>query len=339
MVLKELKKALEEKIQQTLQEILISSRAGGKLKGSDEFKEFCLRKGKRIRPLLFILSYLGHSGHDIDQPVPPDVLKSAAGLELLHTFAIIHDDLLDNSTIRRHGPTLQHALNNRHVSLIETRNRSIIWGDLLYAGAIRMFSSIQVPSQHVNQAVEFILKVSERTCTGQLLDVSNNSETTKNWSLFEMMRFYDLKTALYSFACPLVSGAILAGAESEIFLALYKAGLYLGRAFQILDDISEIPSNKKSISNSTLQSQVTLWSDFDNNRPTILFWHSPQKWTNKKDPVEVINSLNESGSLAFAEELLRNNIRKGLRELGESRMKKVYLQNIELLLKSLFKDS
>ena len=69
-------------------------------------KEFASRKGKRVRPTLFIIGYLGFA-----KKIAPGLYKSALSLELLHDFLIVHDDIIDKSDLRRGKPSMHNVFN------------------------------------------------------------------------------------------------------------------------------------------------------------------------------------------------------------------------------------
>lgn len=81
----------------------------------ESIREFSLRKGKRIRPLLLILSYQGYSSKT--KKISPSIYNASTCIELLHNFMLIHDDIIDRSDLRRGKPTL-HKLLGRIVSTL-----------------------------------------------------------------------------------------------------------------------------------------------------------------------------------------------------------------------------
>ncbi|MCM8797591.1 MAG: polyprenyl synthetase family protein, partial [Candidatus Omnitrophica bacterium] len=97
-------------------------------------KEFISRKGKRIRPSLFVIGYLGFA-----KKVAPQLYRSAVSIELLHDFMLIHDDIIDKSERRRGKPSM-HAIMNNHLKgrtniKFNGIDLTIIIGDILYAMA------------------------------------------------------------------------------------------------------------------------------------------------------------------------------------------------------------
>ncbi|MDO8580961.1 MAG: polyprenyl synthetase family protein, partial [Candidatus Omnitrophota bacterium] len=106
----------------------------------ESIREFSLRKGKRIRPLLLILSYKGYCPPE--KKIAPSLYYASTCIELLHNFMLIHDDIIDRSHLRRGKPTL-HILLGKIVKTKEQEklgyDLGIIAGDIVYALAIDAF--------------------------------------------------------------------------------------------------------------------------------------------------------------------------------------------------------
>ncbi|PKK89007.1 MAG: hypothetical protein CVV64_16415 [Candidatus Wallbacteria bacterium HGW-Wallbacteria-1] len=224
----------------------------------DSLNLFLQNGGHLKRPLLFLKTHLEMGGK-----LTPGIIRAAAGLELLHTFALIHDDLVDSSDTRRGGPSL-------HI-LLRDNNLALISGDLLQAAALRLFMSSDCSYHLRERALDMILQTAERTCMGQSLDLTMKSHNLINMSRNEVFRIYDLKTGLYSFSCPMCCGAILAGADVKEIRRLFSAGISMGRAFQIRDDLSEIPCSNGETNEET--SEVGRWNDLLHCRATLPFWY------------------------------------------------------------------
>ena len=230
----------------------------------ETIKDFMLREGKRIRPLLFVAGYLGYA-----KKSAKGLYQSALSIELLHDFMLIHDDIIDKSLVRRGRPTV-HVMLNRYLRKFDNakfngQDLAIITGDIMYAMAIRAFLSIDENMERKEQALKNFIDAAIYTGTGEFIEliygVKNINEITKE----EIYKVYDFKTAQYTFSSPLATGAILAGADKKQVELLSKYGIYIGRAFQIKDDIIGMFSAEKDIGKSIL-------SDLKESKKTLLVW-------------------------------------------------------------------
>ncbi|MEN3042394.1 MAG: polyprenyl synthetase family protein, partial [Fervidobacterium sp.] len=91
-----------------------------------EFQKFVLRPGKRIRPLLLLLSYTGYNGERTD-----DAFLLSCLVELMHSFLLIHDDIIDNSDLRRGEPTLHKVYEKLYDSPKLGTDVAIVMGDIV----------------------------------------------------------------------------------------------------------------------------------------------------------------------------------------------------------------
>lgn len=199
-------------------------------------REFILRPGKRIRPTLFVIGYKGYSNRN-----PPGLFKSALALELLHDFLLIHDDIIDRSTLRRGAPSMHNLFNiylkNYQNLKFNGQDLSIVAGDIVYAMAIHVFLSVKEAAAHKENALRRLIESAFYTGSGEFLELLLSARNAGSVKRRDILRVYDLKTANYTFASPLAVGATLAGAPAGQIKKLYAYGAYLGRAFQIKDDI------------------------------------------------------------------------------------------------------
>ncbi len=216
-----------------------------------EIKDFALRKGKRLRPILFIIGYLGFS-----EKVAPNLYTSAISLELLHDFLIIHDDIIDKSDMRRGKPSM-HKKFDEYLSKYKNvkftgQDLSIVVGDIMYAMAIHAFSSIKEENSRKEKALKNFLEAAIYTGAGEFIELLQGLKDIEDTTQEDIYKVYDLKTAFYSFARPLSTGAILAGANQYQTNRLFQSGINLGRAFQIKDDILGIFGDESKIGKSSL---------------------------------------------------------------------------------------
>jgi geranylgeranyl diphosphate synthase type I len=190
--------------------------------------EFALRPAKRLRPWLLV------AGHALaGQPVRRGrgLWRFAAGVELLHTFMLVHDDVADRSALRRGGPAL-------HVGLAPFgpgADLAVVAGDHLFARAIELM--LESGLSGAARAARYYLGVCRHTAAGQFLDLTLPHRPLADATPFDALAVAHLKTARYSFAAPLACGAILGRGSPPLVQALERAGRLAGLAFQLRDDL------------------------------------------------------------------------------------------------------
>ena len=186
-------------------------------------------EGKLIRPALYFMScrLLGYSG---DQYLP-----MAAVSELVHTASLLHDDVVDSSTLRRNKPTPKSIWGDQ---------ASILVGDLIYARASEMMAATG-ELEIVKTFAEAIRKMSE----GELLQLENafNSRIT----MATYLRIIDHKTSTLIAASTKTAG-ILAGAPLETQDDLAAVGYDIGLAFQLIDDALDYLVSESQMGKPTL---------------------------------------------------------------------------------------
>ena len=231
-------------------------------------REFSLRRGKRIRPLLLILSYKGYC--PARKRISSSLYHASTCIELLHNFMLIHDDIIDQSHLRRGKPTLHKILGK----IVRTKRREklgydlgIIAGDIVYALAIDAFLSIREAPQRKERALKYFIQTAAFTAMGEFVDTLHGVENISKIKEKDVFLNYTLKTARYTFDCPLVVGAILAGANEDDIRKLSELGVLIGQAFQIQDDIIGIFDSQKNIGKSIL-------SDLAESKKTLLVCHA-----------------------------------------------------------------
>ncbi|MCA9400195.1 MAG: polyprenyl synthetase family protein, partial [Candidatus Omnitrophica bacterium] len=237
----------------------------------ESIREFSLRKGKRIRPLLLILSYKGYCLDN--KRVSPSIYNASTCIELLHNFMLIHDDIIDRSNLRRGKPTLHKVL----AKVIKTTDQEklgydlgIIAGDIVYAFAIDAFLSIKEDPFRKEKALKYFIQTAAFTAMGEFIDTIHGVDKLSKVKEKDVFLNYTLKTARYTFDCPLVTGAILAGADKKEIDSLSQFGILVGQAFQIQDDIIGIFDTEKNIGKSIL-------SDLAESKKTLLVCHTYEK--------------------------------------------------------------
>jgi len=225
--------------------------------------EFVGRKGKRIRPLLFALTYRGLGGQ---KPLTdPSVVAAALSLELLHAFVLVHDDLIDRSEKRRGLPTF-HKLVEQRLGRLSTAERTghgvaVVVGDLLFALSVETLQTAGFEEPHRSAALGKLLAYITDTGVGEIFDILLGSRDIGRVTAQEIERTYLLKTTRYTFEAPSVLGAILAGAGTEKQEDLAMVMEPLGLAFQIQNDLlefSHFDSQDQLLPTDLLEGKKTL---------------------------------------------------------------------------------
>ncbi|MFA6379069.1 MAG: polyprenyl synthetase family protein [Candidatus Omnitrophota bacterium] len=310
----------------------------------ESIKEFCARPGKRLRPLLMALSY---QGYNPKKHLPKNLYTACGCLELLHNFMLIHDDIIDCSNLRRGQPTLHKIL----AKAIATKEHeklgsdlAIVAGDIVYALAIDAFLTIEEDPLRKENALKYFIQTAAFTAMGEFIDIIHGFEKIQNIQERDVFLNYSLKTARYTFECPLMIGAMLAGAPKKDFKILSAIGLMIGQGFQIQDDIIGIFSTEKKIGKSIL-------SDIDECKKTILVCHAYRVLQRKQkkefmtlfqkskksfsDLIKIRHILIKSGSLRYSlqkEESLLRQSRQALDTLTmKPKFKEILWQALELL--------
>ena len=198
----------------------------------DAMRYSLLAGGKRIRPLL-LLKFCEISGGDRIAALP-----AACGIEMLHTYSLIHDDLpcMDNDDLRRGKPTC-------HKVFGETN--AVLAGDALQSAAyFSVLSAPVVPEHTAAMAKTLAYAAAEQgMCGGQYLDTSKEGLPVTEEELYEIHR---LKTgALLRAAC--VMGVQCAGGSPEQVSAAEEFAMNLGLAFQIRDDVLDTISTEDEL--------------------------------------------------------------------------------------------
>lgn len=172
-----------------------------------------------MRPLFAYWGYRA-AGRDHDDRM----LVAAAALELLHTFALIHDDVMDGAPQRRGEPTV-HAAHDM--------STAILAGDLALVLADDLLMSAGFPPKPSRDAFEVYSRMRREVIAGQFLDLTTSSEVDED----RARRIAVLKSGRYSVMEPLLVGATLGDASGKVQDALASFGEPLGEAFQLKDDL------------------------------------------------------------------------------------------------------
>jgi octaprenyl-diphosphate synthase len=221
--------------------------------------------GKRLRPALVLLSAEACGG------IRPEHLTLAAMTELIHTATLVHDDVLDEATIRRHLDTINARWDNE---------ASILLGDYLFAKAMCLAGSLDD-----NYASRVVSQSARDMCEGELRQIQGRG----NYNLTESDYFHIIagKTASLTSCCCRV-GAHYAGANADAVEALAHYGHDLGMAFQIADDVLDLSGEESVVGKS-------LGSDLVKQKATLPLIHLLRSIT-AENRVELVSVLSRSGN-------------------------------------------
>ena len=168
---------------------------------------------------------------------------------------LIHDDIIDRSDLRRGKPTMHKILAHTVKTTDPDKlgiDLGIIAGDIVYALAIDAFLSIDEPSERKERALKYFIQTAAFTAMGEFIDTVSGVKPVQDVDEKEVFLNYTLKTARYTFDCPMVTGAILAGADDREIKKISHFGILIGQAFQIQDDIIGIFETEANIGKSIL---------------------------------------------------------------------------------------
>lgn len=203
-------------------------------------------RGKRLRPALLLLTAKACG------KVAPAHHTLAAVMEMIHTATLVHDDVLDESELRRHATTFNAGWGNKV---------SILLGDMLFTHAFHLASTVD------GRAAQITGEATNRVCAGELRQVTERG----NLDLTEADYFaiIDGKTAALTECCGRL-GALYAGAPDDVAAKLASYGRALGLAFQIADDVLDLVGTEEAAGK-------TLGTDLEQQKLTLPVIHCLQR--------------------------------------------------------------
>lgn len=283
--------------------------------------DFTLASGKRIRPALVYYGYLAAGGKD-----GKNILEASMGIELIHSFLLIHDDIIDRDE-KRHGIPTVHSQYRKIGQRISPQKDSahfgnsmaIISGDIAAAMANEIIFNAKFAPEIIIKALDKLQDIVYVTIPGEMMDVvlENRGHATEK----EILSMFENKTSRYTFEGPLHLGSILAGGGDKLLDSFTKYSLPLGKAFQIRDDILGIFGDEKELGKP-------VGSDVVEGKQTLLLIKALEKgskdqknklkkYLNKKDLSkkeleEFRKIIKETGSLEYCQNLAKNFVNESL---------------------------
>ena len=224
-------------------------------------------KSKKIRPILSILAY------KLKKNNWQKIVQYVIAIELFHNFTLIHDDIIDNATLRRGEKTIHNKWNN---------NIGILSGDLLMILANKLFSNL--PLKIMQKVLKRFNEIAIKICEGQHYDM--NYENEKLITEKQYINMIRLKTAtLIGFSLEL--GGILSKMKDLDIKNLYQFGEFMGIGFQLQDDYLDVFGNKKF--------GKKIGGDILLNKKTYLLIKLLES-TNEKEKIIINNWINNSNN-------------------------------------------
>jgi geranylgeranyl diphosphate synthase, type I len=212
--------------------------------------------GKRIRPAFCVWGYVAAAGIPTDEELKP-LLAAAGSLDVLHVSALVHDDLMDSSDLRRGRPAAHRQFEALHAnagwlgdSAAFGRAGAILLGDLLLMWSAQMLHGAGVDQSTLERALPIVEAMRTEVTCGQYLDMVAQAHPlrkrapaigslrpTIELALDDASRVVEYKAARYTVQRPCQIGAALGAGDDELYFALGAYGSPLGRAFQFRDDL------------------------------------------------------------------------------------------------------
>ena len=254
---------------------------------SQVLSHICQRGGKRMRPILMLLTAKNYGG------ISNVTQYSAVGLELLHTASLVHDDVVDESEERRGQASVNATYNNKVAVLV---------GDFILSTAL-----LKVAQTGNQRIIEYLAELGRTLAAGEILQLSN----IQNQELSEEVYYQVIKqkTAALFEACAAI-GAISAGASDEEIKKASEFGQTLGIMFQIRDDIFDYYDSKeigKPTGNDMTEGKLTLPVIYALNNTDFDSMHTLAKkvkaGTINPDEIAVlVEFTKQSGGIEYAEQ-------------------------------------
>ncbi|MDF9746092.1 geranylfarnesyl diphosphate synthase [Natrinema salsiterrestre] len=277
--------------------------------------------GKRLRPAVLLttaealtdtepLSAAYRSLDALDDSGPVDVMAAAVSVEVIQSFTLIHDDIMDDDDLRRGVPAVHEEYD------LET---AILAGDTLYSKAFEIMLDTGAEADRIVDALRVLATTCTKICEGQSLDVTFEQRT--DVSPEEYLEMVEQKTAVL-YAASAAIPAILLGADDETIDALYGYGLDIGRAFQIQDDVLDLTVPSEQLGKQR-------GSDLVENKQTLITVHARNEGvdvdnlvdTDDVDAVteaeidDAVAALEAAGSISYANETARDLVEQGKNRL------------------------
>ncbi len=228
--------------------------------------------GKRLRPLLVLLT--SHACNNQGR----DHIKLAAMIEFFHTATLLHDDVIDEATLRRGRETTNYLWGNKV---------SILVGDYLFTKYLQLM--VDVGDIDI---IELLVDIAPQMGNGEVQELSNRQNI--NLTMSEYFDTIRAKTSLL-FAAAASIGAIISNADNTVEKSLYTYGLHLGNAFQLTDDALDYCSDAKTLGKN-------IGTDLADGKITLPLLYA-LKFGTENQQIKIKQSI-ELGTLDYLPEIL-----------------------------------
>lgn len=301
----------------------------------ERFKKF-MEKGKRLRGALIILGYEIFARQNKQA-----ILKASTVIEIIHSFLLMHDDIIDQDDLRRGRPTVHkqyELLHRKHSYKYATAHygasMAIVTGDLGMFSAQKLLASLPFSPLYVQRVIGFLGDLLIEVGHGEALDVEY--ESYKKLTEEDILRVHRYKTANYTISGPLIIGGLLAGKTLKELERVYKYGIPVGIAFQLRDDELGMFSSAEILGKpadsdlregkNTILIVKALEGATPADRKFLLLAHGNKNL--KKEDVEWARAIiRDTGAFSYSQKLSRK-----LVEEGKSHISKItsnpYYQNL-----------
>jgi len=279
--------------------------------------------GKRLRPILCWCAYRAGGG------AGDEILPAAASLELLHTFAILHDDVMDQAVLRRGQPALHRRLaaERRAAGGGEDADAfgisvAVLAGDLALVLSDAMFAASGFPPEILARAEPALEGMRTSAVAGQYLDILQAGTTAA--PLPEAALIGHLKTAGYSVEGPVGLGIALAGAPEPVARALEGYAAAAGEAFYRADELLGLfgdpaATGKDAESDLRRGKPTALIADAIARGVAIPRWGDPHATAEDLDAVR--RAVADSGALRAARAAVNEQVDRALNFLGAAELR------------------
>ncbi len=284
--------------------------------------------GKMLRPALTLITAEAVGGQK------EGALKTGSAIELIHTFSLIHDDIMDDDDMRRGMPSV-HKVWGEDVAILA--------GDTLFSKAFEIIINsnpeISSPAQ-INAALSTVADACVKICEGQALDMG--FEDRFDVSEDEYLEMIFKKTGAL-IAAATKAGAIMGGASDDVVDAMYEYGRLIGLAFQIQDDYLDLASDEETLGKP-------IGSDIGKGKMTIIAINGLSSAgedseklleilkddNNSKDDIDLaIEILTKCGAIEYARNLALDSVNQAkevLEILPDSSSKQVLVDIADFVL-------